>query len=251
MKIIALFLENLSKDESTSHLETIIGHNSNSSAGHSLSASNSFSSNQQSLTQTTSSKPITKSSLKQHHQQQQQQPTPVHQQFTTTIIHPPQQNNYHQVPLLTANTHRCNSNISNCSSVSSGQGSSISSTSSKLTTTTSKSVLPIDLSDSALLNSNGNSSLSASPNPTTNGIINNNITIASNAGDLQSQADDSASLPVVSDMQLSVDLANLLYSFNSIIESSLFHGNLMRSASSAGETITKNSHEVLYRLKKH
>ena len=45
-------------------------------------------------------------------------------------------------------------------------------------------------------------------------------------------------------MQLSPDLANILYSFNNLFEQSLFPANLMRSASSAGETITRSSQEA-------
>lgn len=47
-----------------------------------------------------------------------------------------------------------------------------------------------------------------------------------------------------SNMQLSQDLANIIYSFNYLIEQSLCQGNLMRSASSAGETITRGNQEV-------
>jgi hypothetical protein len=46
------------------------------------------------------------------------------------------------------------------------------------------------------------------------------------------------------DMQLSPDLASILYSFNNLIEQSMYHGNLMRSASSAGETITRSNQDI-------
>ena len=47
------------------------------------------------------------------------------------------------------------------------------------------------------------------------------------------------------DMQLlSPDLASILYSFNDLFEHALFPANLIRSASSAGETVTRNSQEM-------
>jgi hypothetical protein len=46
------------------------------------------------------------------------------------------------------------------------------------------------------------------------------------------------------EMLLSNDLANILYSFNNLLEDNLFQGSLIRSASSAGETITRNNQIV-------
>lgn len=103
-----------------------------------------------------------------------------------------------------------NRSNSNCSATS-----SISTNSSKLTNNhlEPSQIEALNLSDSAL-NTNTNSSVVASPNPNAN------------------------------DLLLSTDLANILYSFNSIIGHSLFPVNLMRSASSAGETITRSSQDI-------
>lgn len=172
---------------------------------------------------TNNNKAAKKAQTQPQQQQQQQAQQPKQQQQVACQL---------SVPLLTANTHRCNSNISQCSSISSGQGSSISglSINSKVTTATTESFLSnqiesLNLSDSAI-NTNAANSLAASPNNT-----NKFLSAPTNSGDS-------------SEMQLSVDLANILCSFNNIIEQSLFHGSLMRSASSAGETITKNSQDA-------
>jgi len=45
------------------------------------------------------------------------------------------------------------------------------------------------------------------------------------------------------DMNISPDIANILYSFNNLIEQNIFQSNLMRSASSAGETVTRNTQD--------
>ncbi len=46
-----------------------------------------------------------------------------------------------------------------------------------------------------------------------------------------------------SDMNISPDIANILYSFNNLIEQNIFQSNLIRSASSAGETVTRNTQD--------
>jgi hypothetical protein len=141
----------------------------------------------------------------------------------------------HQHPLLIANTYRCNSNISNRSTISSGQGSFISTFSSSSSSSSSSNNNKklnqnnneaLNLSDLAL--NNQQSSSVSSPIKTTSdcNFINNN--------DNPNNSDNN-------EMVLSNDLANIIYSFNNLIQDNLFHGNLMRSASSAGETVTRNN----------
>jgi hypothetical protein len=143
--------------------------------------------------------------------------------------------NHH--PLLIANTYRCNSNISNRSTISSGQGSFISTFSSSSSSSSSShnnkqlnqnNNETLNLSDLAL-NNQQNSSVSSpiKTNLDCNFINNNNN---SNTNNLDNN-----------EMVLSNDLANIIYSFNNLIQDNLFHGNLMRSASSAGETVTRNN----------
>jgi hypothetical protein len=143
------------------------------------------------------------------------------------------------VPSLTANTHRCNSNISHSSSSSSGQG-SYTSTSSGVSNSTKRTSLlsqnaieALNLSDSAM---NIHHSQSIVSSPTTNNTNTNASVNATVNGE---------NLSLIScDMQLSPDLANILYSFYNLFDHALFPANLIRSASSAGETVTRNSQEV-------
>lgn len=209
-----VILENLAKEESSSQLDTLIHSNSTHTT---LSVSNSFSgtSTQQQLQQHKSS---SKGSLKQLSHQQQQQLS--------------------KTQPLTSSSHRCNSNCSSTSS-SSGQGTSIISSSSSATTTNKDNVLSTPLPIVSAASAEQSTSAAVSPNSSTD-------------QPLPKISDDSASsssmMMLSPDLQLSADLADLLYSFNNIIEGSvgsMFHGNLMRSASSAGETITKNIYEVL------
>jgi hypothetical protein len=161
------------------------------------------------------------------------------------------------VPLLTANTHRCNSNISHSSSSSSGQGSYTSSSSSasgisnstKRTSLLSNNAIDaLNLSDSVMNTHQSHSNASSPINITTN--VNEKSGVGIDAGVSTNSSntngnnnDENISLSSC-DMQLSPDLANILYSFNNLFDHALFPANLIRSASSAGETVTRNNQEM-------
>ena len=156
------------------------------------------------------------------------------------------QAHHHNHPLLIANTYRCNSNISNRSTISSGQGSFISTFSSSSSSSSSSNnnannkQLNHQNNNEALnfsdLNNQQNSSVSSPTKNTSDcNFINNNNDSNNNNININSNVTDN------NEMVLSNDLANIIYSFNNLIQDNLFHGNLMRSASSAGETVTRNN----------
>ena len=127
------------------------------------------------------------------------------------------------IPILppsssSSSSQRCQSNCS-----------SIKTDASQSSLLMSNPIEPLNLTDSMV-----NSSV-ASPN--TNSNSNNTNFTAANSESIANESSNS-------DMQLSPDLANILYSFNYLIEQSLCHGSLMRSASSAGETITRGNQEI-------